>query len=71
MPLEKALNSINTGKYKDAGVRFSSVLMTKPSDFEALLVKILCAGKWTKLSAVRISDEIDYSELQSVRTLIE
>ena len=71
MPLEKALNSINTGKYKDAGVRFSSVLMTKPSDFEALLGKILCAGKWTKLSAVRISDEIDDSEIQSVRTLIE
>ena len=71
MPLEKALNSINTGKYKDAGVRFSSVLMTKPSDFEALLGKILCAGKWTKVSTVRISDEIDETELQSVRSLIE
>ena len=71
MPMEKALNSINTGKYKDAGVRFSSVLMTKPSDFEALLGKILCAGKWTRVSAVRISDEIDDSELQSVRSLIE
>ncbi|MCR4776701.1 MAG: hypothetical protein K5869_10035 [Saccharofermentans sp.] len=71
MPLEKALNSINTGKYKDAGVRFSSVLMTRPSDFEALLGKILCAGKWTKVSTIRISDEIDDSELQSVRALIE
>lgn len=71
MPLEKALNSINTGNYKDAGVRFSSVLMTDPSDFEALLGKILCAGKWTKVSSIRITDEPDEAELQSVRTLIE
>ena len=71
MPLEKALNSINTGKYKDAGVRFSSVLMTRPSDFEALLGKILCAGKWTKVSAIRVSDEIDEDDLQSVSSLIE
>ncbi|MCR5341333.1 MAG: hypothetical protein K6E60_08290 [Saccharofermentans sp.] len=71
MPLEKALNSINTGNYKDAGVRFSSVLMTAPSDFEALLGKILCAGKWTKVSTIRISDAIDETEIQSVSSLIE
>lgn len=71
MPLEKALNSINTGNYKDAGLRFSNVLMTEPSDFEALLGKILCAGKWTKVSDIRISDEIDEAELQSVSDLIE
>ena len=71
MPLEKALNSINTGNYKDAGLRFSSVLMTKPSDFEALLGKILCAGKWTKVSSIRITDEPDEAELKSVRSLVE
>ena len=71
MPLEKALNSINTGNYKDAGLRFSSVLMTDPSDFEALLGKILCAGKWTKVSGIRITDEPDEAELQSVRSLVE
>ena len=42
--------------------------MTKPSDFETLLGKILCAGKWTKVSAIRVSDEAD---LQSVSSLIE
>lgn len=71
MPMEKALNSINSGNYKDAGLRFSSILMTDPSDFEALLGRALCAGKWTKVSNIRISDELDDAELQPVRTLLE
>ena len=71
MPLENALNSINTGNYKDAGLRFSSILMAKPSDFDALLGRVLCAGKWTKVSGIRISDEIDEADLQSVRALLE
>lgn len=71
MPMEKALNSINAGNYKDAGLRFSSILMAEPSDFEALLGRVLCAGKWTKVSSISISDEIDEADLQSVRTLLE
>ena len=45
--------------------------MTEPSDFEALLGKILCAGKWTKVSTIRVSDKIDEDDLQSVSSLIE
>ena len=39
LPMEKALNALNTGNYKDAGQRFSSQLMVDSSDFEALPLK--------------------------------
>ena len=71
LPMEKALNSLNNGRYKDAGQRFSNLLMVDPSDFEALLGKVLCAGKWTKVSDISLSDDLDEGELQLVRTSLE
>ena len=71
LPMEKALNSLNTGKYKDAGQRFSNLLMIDPTDFEALLGKVLCAGKWTKVSDISLSDDLDEAELQGVRASLE
>ena len=71
LPMEKALNSINNGQYKDAGQRFSNLLMIDPSDFEALLGKILCSGKWTKVSDINLSEELDDDEMQAVRSGLE
>lgn len=70
LPMEKALNSLNTGNYKDAGQRFSNLLMTDPSGFEPLLGKILCAGKWTKVSDIRLSAGIVDKDLIDVTSAL-
>lgn len=58
LPLEKALNSMNKGFYSDAEQRFSNMLMADPSDFEALLGRILCKGRWTKLSGIDLHEDL-------------
>ena len=58
LPLEKALNSMNMGKYSDADQRFSNVLMADPTDFDALLGRLLCTGKWGRVSSVSLSSEL-------------
>ena len=57
LPLEKALNSMNKGFYSDAEQRFSNMLMADPSDFEALLGRILCKGRWSKVSGIDLHEE--------------
>jgi predicted RNA-binding Zn-ribbon protein involved in translation (DUF1610 family) len=58
LPLEKALNSMNKGFYSDAEQRFSNMLMADPSDFEALLGRILCKGRWTKVSSIDLHEDL-------------
>ena len=67
VPMEKALNSLNTGLYDDANQRFSSILMVHPSDFEALLGRVLCEGGWTKISDIDLTDDVDVSSYKAVR----
>ena len=67
MPLEKALNAINMGRYEDAEKRFSNLLMVNPADFDGLLGRILCTGKWNNVSSIGVSDSlrpITYKNLQ-------
>ena len=68
LPMEKALNALNTGYFKDADQRFSNLLMVDQSDFEALLGRILSAGRWTKVSGIRLSTDLEEGELESVRS---
>lgn len=70
LPMEKALNSLNTGDYTDAEQRFSHLLMVNPSDFESLLGRILCAGKWTKVSDIKLSADYESSEINAIRECI-
>lgn len=58
MPLEKALNAMNTGHYGEAQKRFENILMVNPSSFDALLGRILCVGRWTRISDIDPSDVI-------------
>ena len=58
MPLEKALNAMNTGHYGEAQKRFENILMVNPSSFDALLGRILCVGRWTRISDIDTSDVI-------------
>ncbi len=59
MPMEKALTSMNTGHYGEALKRFENILMVNPSSFDALLGRILCAGRWTRISDIDTSDVIN------------
>lgn len=67
LPMEKALDSINTGHYSDAKKRFDSILMSSPSDFEALLGRMLCEGKWTKISDIDLSDDLSISDIREIK----
>ena len=67
LPHEKALNSMNMGFFAEADKRFSHILMAEPSDFESLLGRILCAGRWTKVSDICVSDELTPTRLRHTR----
>lgn len=66
LPMEKALNALNTGDYPDAEKRFAHLLMVNPSDFEALLGRALCAGKWTKVSDLKLSSDCEQADIREV-----
>ena len=65
--MEKALNALNTGYYDDANQRFSNILMAHPSDFEALLGRVLCEGGWTRISDIDLTDDIDESSFKAAQ----
>lgn len=70
MPMEKALTSMNTGHYGEALKRFENILMVNPSSFDALLGRILCAGRWTRISDIDTSDVIDEEDWLKITDLI-
>ena len=70
LPHEKALNSINMGFFTEADKRFSHILMAEPSDFEGLLGRILCAGRWTKVRDICLSDELTPTRLRMAREAV-
>lgn len=57
-PLEKAKNALRFAEFTEADQRFSHVLMVNPRDFEALLGRILCAGKWKKVEDIKATDNM-------------
>lgn len=67
LPHEKALNSMNMGFFAEADKRFGHILMAEPSDFESLLGRILCAGRWTKVSDICVSDDLTPTRLRHTR----
>ncbi len=71
MPMEKALNAMNTGHYIEAHKRFENVLMLEPSNFDALLGQILCVGGWSKISDIDPSDVIDEEDWKKIKALFD
>lgn len=67
MPHEKALNSMNMGFFDEADKRFNHILMAEPSDFESLLGRFLCAGRWTKVSEMCVTDELTPTRMRHAR----
>jgi hypothetical protein len=70
MPMEKALNAMNTGHYGESQKRFGNVLMVNPSSFDALLGRILCAGRWTRISDIDTSDVISGDDWIKISELL-
>lgn len=70
MPMEKALNAMNTGHYAEAKKRFDNILMVNPSSFDALLGRILCAGRWTRISDIDTADIINEDDLNNISELL-
>lgn len=56
-PLKKAVKALRTKEYQEADKRFSYMLMVDPSDFDALLGRILCAGKWLDVNDIALKNE--------------
>ena len=69
MPMEKALNSMNTGRYGEAQKRFGNLLMANPSNFDALLGRILCVGNWSRISDIDTSDFISEEDWKEISEL--
>ena len=69
MPMEKALRSMNTGRYSEAQKRFENILMVDPASFDAHLGRILCAGKWSRISDIDTSDVISTEECDTISEL--
>lgn len=70
MPMEKALNAMNTGHYSEAQKRFENILMVDPSSFDTLLGRILCVGKWTRISDIDTLDVISPEDWSKANELI-
>lgn len=69
MPMEKALTAMNTGHYSEAHKRFGNILMVSPSNFDALLGQILCAGRWSRISDIDPSDVINEEDWNKISEL--
>ena len=54
--LRKAKEAVKRDDYTEADQRFSHMLLVDPHDFDALLGRIFCVGKW------KIIDDIDLSD---------
>ena len=69
-PLEKARNALRHDDYIEADQRFSHVLMLDFHDTDALLGRILCAGKWKSVNEVKLLDKMPplMAENLSLRT---
>ena len=67
---EKALDAMNSGRFEEAKMRFSNALLVNPSDFEAYMGVILCEGKWSKVSDIDDSDEVEVDTSRRIFALI-
>ena len=70
-PLEKALNAMNSGYYAEAEERFAHVLMVNPTDFEARLGRILSAGRWSKVSDIKVFRGVNYINVNRAKMQIK
>ncbi len=69
LSLEKALSTLNAGYFAEADSRLSHVLMQTPSDFDACLGRILCCGRWTKISDIDYTRNVTIDLIRKLESL--
>lgn len=70
-PFEKALEAMGAGEYNEADQRFVHMLMLDPHDFNALLGRFLCSGKWKKIGDLTLAHSIPQIRLQNLKQRID
>lgn len=70
LPMEKALDAMNSGHYSEAEQRFENILMIDPSNFESRLGIILCKGRWAKISDIDLTDDISVPRERGIKNSI-
>ena len=55
-PSKKAASALLHKEFEEADLRFSHMLMIAPSDYEALLGRILSTGMWMSLKDVKLTE---------------
>ena len=68
-PLERALDAVNSGYFEEADSRMSHVLMEDHSNPDALLGRILCCGRWTRISDIGNSNYISPTRIKMLHIL--
>ncbi|MBO7452249.1 MAG: hypothetical protein J6U54_18125 [Clostridiales bacterium] len=69
-PFEKALKAMAHNEFTEAEQRFTHMLMLDPHDFNALLGRFLCVGKWKKIYDFTITQNIPQIRLQNLKEMI-
>lgn len=57
-PLKKARTALKATDYTEADQRFLHILMVDNQDFEALVGRILCAGRWQSIYDIDLEDKL-------------
>ena len=57
-PLKKARTALKATDYTEADQRFLHLLMVDNQDFEALVGRILCAGRWQSIHDIDLEDKL-------------
>lgn len=57
-PFEKASEALKANDFTEADQRFSHILMMDPHAFDALLGRILCAGRWRSINDIALTDHV-------------
>ena len=61
-----AVKAMNMGEFAEADQILSHKLKTNPKDFEALLGRFLCAGKWKSLAGIDLEDRLFMSHVRKL-----
>ena len=57
-PFGKAKKALRAADYTEADQRFSHMLMVEPGNFNALLGRVLCAGRWQGVYDIDLEDKM-------------
>lgn len=70
-PFGKALEAMGNNEYTEADQRFTHMLMLDSHDFNALLGRFLCSGKWKKVEELTLAHPLPMIRLKNLKERID